>query len=353
MPHLIHENFFDIGKKLVEDGDLDAITKFAFSGKKPLQVMKEIFASATFLDLREDYYSIGWGGKCFCKVPYQNDEPPLKFLMNCIGDSVVNLTINYSLSRQRIYQSVIDKIVKKKKLHTFSLPEQAPTLIKIERTFLDEFLPQFSTTLKHVTIPSVCMTPKLRDSINLESITVLDQFTEQLPIFCCKTKSLQLGLKKTQYPNQSFEQFVVEQPQISFALVSIKLVVLQITIYDYEINRMILTDLTKYFPSLETIKIIIPLNTKFFVFHFLRFYMPIIRNSVKVPPKIEIDFCKHIDGMKWRTLEQWKNAFKYCEFDESFKYFELDESVSEFYCFRESIQSAGPGSTIFEVQIPK
>uniref|UniRef100_A0A914P7E3 Uncharacterized protein n=1 Tax=Panagrolaimus davidi TaxID=227884 RepID=A0A914P7E3_9BILA len=344
MPHLIHEYFLDIQKKLVEDGDFDAIAKFAFSGKKHLQIVKEIFASATFLDLREDYYSIGWGGKCFCKFPYQNDEPPLKFFMNCIGDYVVNLTINYSLSRQRNYQLVIDKIVKEKKLHTFSLPAQAPALIKIESTFLDEFLPQFSTTLKHVTIPSVCMTSKLRDSINLESITVLDQFSEQLPIFCCKTKSLHLGLKKTQYPRQSFEKFIVEQPQISFALVSIKRVVLQVTIYDFKINRMILTDLTKYFPSLEIIKIIIPLDTKFFVSDFLQFYMPIIRNSVTVPSKVEIKFYKNKTNMKWRSLEQWKDVFND---------FKFDESVSEFYCFRESIQSAGPESTIFEIHIPK
>uniref|UniRef100_A0A914QP93 Uncharacterized protein n=1 Tax=Panagrolaimus davidi TaxID=227884 RepID=A0A914QP93_9BILA len=114
MPFLNRDIIFAIGKKLVEDGNSVAVMKFALSGKKQLYEMRNVFASVTFLDLNEGYYGIGWGCKSG-KFYYQNgDELPLKFFMDCIGDSIITLRLNYSNIRRTMYQPFIDKIVKKK-----------------------------------------------------------------------------------------------------------------------------------------------------------------------------------------------------------------------------------------------
>uniref|UniRef100_A0AC35FFW2 DUF38 domain-containing protein n=1 Tax=Panagrolaimus sp. PS1159 TaxID=55785 RepID=A0AC35FFW2_9BILA len=340
MSCLNRDIIFAIGKKLVEDGDPVAIMKFALSGKKQLYEMRNVFASVTFLDLNEGFYGIGWGRKSG-KFYYQNgEELPLKFFMDCIGDSVINLHLNFSHIRRTMYQPFIEKIVENHKLVKFSL--SAETLM--QQTFLDEFLPQFAATLKHVSIPSSCMTPKFRDSLDLESLTILDQFDFELPLFCCKTTSLTLADKNNPYPNGSYNDFVAKYPILNPGLTSIKRICFKLDFYDYEICRILFTDLINYFPSVELIQFTFPLIIKNFVLNYIQFYTYVIQKSIKVPPKVVIDFWKVGETIDWFDLDGWKEV---CVD------FELDESLANFYCFRKSIQSGGDESAVLEVQIPK
>lgn len=60
MPPLILEILSDIGKKLIEDKNSNAINHFALSGKVPFQTMIKLFSSAETLEIHEMHYIIGW-----------------------------------------------------------------------------------------------------------------------------------------------------------------------------------------------------------------------------------------------------------------------------------------------------
>uniref|UniRef100_A0A914PEL1 Uncharacterized protein n=1 Tax=Panagrolaimus davidi TaxID=227884 RepID=A0A914PEL1_9BILA len=112
MPSLIPEILFEIGKKLVKDGKSDAVIKYAFSGKEQLKTMKNVFASVSFLEFNETHYSIGWNDKSCCKFELNNDKPNSKFLMDNIGNSVINLEINrpFTILFRVMYRPIFQKI---------------------------------------------------------------------------------------------------------------------------------------------------------------------------------------------------------------------------------------------------
>uniref|UniRef100_A0AC35GEV2 Uncharacterized protein n=1 Tax=Panagrolaimus sp. PS1159 TaxID=55785 RepID=A0AC35GEV2_9BILA len=187
MPALNREILFAIGKKLVEDGDSEDVIKFALSGKRTLQAMKNVFASISTLEIDQKCCAIGWGDPC-CKFAFRNDKQHFKFLMHCIGNSVVDLRVNCSTfvdTHQTIYNPIFDNMLVRRQLRSFSLLVDGYAV----RKFFGEFLVQFSSTLKNVKIPSEFMTRTFRDSFNLDSVNVLDSGNKNLLLFCCKTTS--------------------------------------------------------------------------------------------------------------------------------------------------------------------
>uniref|UniRef100_A0A914PPF7 Uncharacterized protein n=1 Tax=Panagrolaimus davidi TaxID=227884 RepID=A0A914PPF7_9BILA len=150
MPSLFPEILLEISKKFLEDGNSDAITKFALSGKQQLNAMKEIFVSVETLELYSDYYIIKWDHQTSVKHD-PNYNKISKLFMHCIGDSVTNLHINdyFSNVDHKVYQPIFDKINEKLQLVTFSISPDACC----SSEFLAAFLTMFDTTLKNVSIP--------------------------------------------------------------------------------------------------------------------------------------------------------------------------------------------------------
>uniref|UniRef100_A0AC35GMU5 Uncharacterized protein n=1 Tax=Panagrolaimus sp. PS1159 TaxID=55785 RepID=A0AC35GMU5_9BILA len=99
MPCLIPEILFEIGKKLIEDGNSDTVIQFALSGKQQFQAMENVFASATALKLYADHFNIGWENK----LCYFSNNRLTKLLLNSNVNRIDTLFIEEYIPE---YQSV-------------------------------------------------------------------------------------------------------------------------------------------------------------------------------------------------------------------------------------------------------
>uniref|UniRef100_A0A914YY77 Uncharacterized protein n=1 Tax=Panagrolaimus superbus TaxID=310955 RepID=A0A914YY77_9BILA len=184
MLRLNSDILFEIGKKLIEDGDSDAVLRFGLSGKESWNALIKVFASVKILKLYYFYYSIGWDENCCCTF-YFGSNPHSTFLMNCIGASVKNLQL---FEQFPIYKQILDKISERQQLNSIFID---PSFFSI--FFSVKLLKHHSKTLKHVSIPSQCMTEELQNLLNLESLTCLDFCgTKEFLQNFCKTTFLTL-----------------------------------------------------------------------------------------------------------------------------------------------------------------
>uniref|UniRef100_A0AC35FKN3 Uncharacterized protein n=1 Tax=Panagrolaimus sp. PS1159 TaxID=55785 RepID=A0AC35FKN3_9BILA len=167
MPYLIPEILFGIGKKLIEDGNLKAMIKFGFSGKESLNVLKNVFASISTIKIFDYQIGIGWNQKC---SNFDGETFPKCFL-NCIGGNVKNLYIEREINP--IFQTIIDKIISKKQLVSFSAGKNSYCSNTLK---MDKFLPIFSSTLKDLKIPSRALVDEIIDSLHLKTLSLENCF---------------------------------------------------------------------------------------------------------------------------------------------------------------------------------
>uniref|UniRef100_A0AC35GQY2 Uncharacterized protein n=1 Tax=Panagrolaimus sp. PS1159 TaxID=55785 RepID=A0AC35GQY2_9BILA len=153
MPCLIPEILFETGKKLIEDGNSDTVIQFALSGKQQFQAVKNLFASATTLKLCTDYYSIGWENQ-LCNFP---NNRLTKLLLNSNGNSVDTLFIEKYILE---FQSVFCRIAEKKQLISVHVSNKFCS----NPSYMIDYLPILSFSLKNMIIPNCLMNEKFRDS---------------------------------------------------------------------------------------------------------------------------------------------------------------------------------------------
>uniref|UniRef100_A0AC35GXL1 Uncharacterized protein n=1 Tax=Panagrolaimus sp. PS1159 TaxID=55785 RepID=A0AC35GXL1_9BILA len=163
MPVLIPEILFAIGKQIIENRDSETdLTKFVISGKESFQAARSVFASIKNLKINHCHFAIGWKKEYseynFRKIP--------KCLMYCIGGCVKKLYFKQQINS--FFQPIIDKVIEQKQLISFSTSSK---FYKCEDIlFLKNFLPQFSKTLKELSIPNQAMSGILRDSFRLKTL---------------------------------------------------------------------------------------------------------------------------------------------------------------------------------------
>uniref|UniRef100_A0AC34FQM9 Uncharacterized protein n=1 Tax=Panagrolaimus sp. ES5 TaxID=591445 RepID=A0AC34FQM9_9BILA len=115
MPCLNQDLLFDIGKQLIEDGDSDAVIRFALSGKESFQAMSKVFASVTTLKLYYNQYSIGWDKQC-STFQLGNGKNFSKFIFFHIGNCIKNLHIDGAMVVfVEFYQPLFKKLLAKKR----------------------------------------------------------------------------------------------------------------------------------------------------------------------------------------------------------------------------------------------
>uniref|UniRef100_A0AC34FXX3 Uncharacterized protein n=1 Tax=Panagrolaimus sp. ES5 TaxID=591445 RepID=A0AC34FXX3_9BILA len=293
MLRLTHEVLFDIAKELIEAGNEEDVYKFALSGKEPFQATAKAFAT---LELYNDRYVIGWDDNC-TTFEIKNYKPPCKFLLNQIGNCVLKLSVNTSChmySSLTPYQSVLDKIITKKQLVFFTCD------ITTIGSFVNEFLPKFSSTLKYVTVQS--MTETLRDTLILKSLTILDSYHFEFAPNCCKTSSLVLQ-------HCGWDGFERRAPKISDVSPFLSLIK-DLTFnenYCYIMSRKLLIKITKYFPALESLNVNITLGKYNITYESIEKeikqstikLVKAIKQTIKVPEKITCNYYKFEEDMKF------------------------------------------------------
>uniref|UniRef100_A0A914Q1E2 Uncharacterized protein n=1 Tax=Panagrolaimus davidi TaxID=227884 RepID=A0A914Q1E2_9BILA len=285
---LVPELLFDIGNKFVEDGESDALIKFALSGKLQFQAVVKVFDSITTLKLCETCFFIGGNDNPCCKFGLKTDNPQSPILVQLIGNSIKNLQLNCNISdgKCQMYQSFIDVIVAKKQLTSFSAD------VCCSRTFLAEFLPHFSSTLKNLVVPSKLMSAAFCDSFDLDSLTVLNTMELNFSMLC-KTLSLKLSYIQLDDPIiQRYEHPVSHNEQINPHLSSVKEFTIDDIYICYHIDRFetTITD----FPSLKSLNYNIAMKNGIFSIGILRNHISrfttIINQSKNVPSKITCFF---------------------------------------------------------------
>uniref|UniRef100_A0AC35FPA7 Uncharacterized protein n=1 Tax=Panagrolaimus sp. PS1159 TaxID=55785 RepID=A0AC35FPA7_9BILA len=167
MPCLIPEILFEIGKKLIEDGNLKAIIQFGFSGKESLNVLKNVFASISTIKIYDNQIGIGWNQTC---SNFGAEKIPKCFL-NCIGGNVKCFYIELKINP--IFQTIIDKIISKKQLVSFSAGINSYCINNLN---IYKILPTFSLTLKDLEIPAAAISLNLRMSLQPENLTLKNCF---------------------------------------------------------------------------------------------------------------------------------------------------------------------------------
>uniref|UniRef100_A0A914YZF5 Maturase K n=1 Tax=Panagrolaimus superbus TaxID=310955 RepID=A0A914YZF5_9BILA len=329
---------FDIGKLLFEDGNRKDFFKFALSGKEPFQAMKKYFSTFTILELYDNYYVIGREEEKCLTYKFRNDEPHSKFLLYHVGNCVQKLHIKAYFIKRQLYQLLFDKIVAKKQLISFSAAPSCDT------TFLNEFLPKFSSTLKNVIIPNIKMTRILRDTLNLDTLTISCQSFFSFVSFCCKTSTLVInnGLLP-------LSKWIPDSDKISPFLSSIKEITFNET--EFHITVASLFKITKYFSSLESLNFIISIEesvsrvatTERKIKWSIAELVEVMNvKNILIPEKVTFFFYKSIKA----TIPDL------CHWKKYFIGFDYDETNSDFYCFRKLYQTADSSQTkTFEIQI--
>uniref|UniRef100_A0AC35GY02 Uncharacterized protein n=1 Tax=Panagrolaimus sp. PS1159 TaxID=55785 RepID=A0AC35GY02_9BILA len=331
---------FDIGKKLIEDGDSDAVIKFFLCGKQQFQAMKNVFSSVSTLKLYRKYYEIGWDKNC-TKFDVGSSQSHLPFLMLLIGNCVKNLHLDdHFLLQWSPYLTVAEKISKTKQLISFSAGEYCT------RTFLDEFFPQFASTLKNVMIPSTSMTATFRDTLKLDSLTIFEPMGYNFTSFCCKTVSLNIH-SAASFLLKLFLR-IPDTVQISPHLSIIK----NLTFNDkhFYFPRQAVNELMRCFPALECLKFDVlmelrkndTLGPKYRIFNNMGYFKETLKLAKKLPSKTTIIFHKCHEDLQFPTLNECV-----ANFDGYYG------TLSNLYCFRQIISSTvdGSQSTTLEIHI--
>uniref|UniRef100_A0AC34FKR4 Ribosomal protein S10 n=1 Tax=Panagrolaimus sp. ES5 TaxID=591445 RepID=A0AC34FKR4_9BILA len=191
------------------------------------------------------------------------------------------------------------------------------------------------------------MTESLRDSLNLKSLTIINSFRFEFAPFCCKTSSLIIynGLN-------GFERCAPKISDVSPFLSLIKDLTFNET-YCYMISRKLLTKMTKYFPSLESLNFNITLGKFNKTYEYVEDqikestikFVKAIKHTIKVPEKITCTFYKFEKDMKFPNINLCKRRI--------FHGFKFDASIMHFRCFHKIIQTAGLKTTILEVRVAK
>uniref|UniRef100_A0AC34FJ10 Uncharacterized protein n=1 Tax=Panagrolaimus sp. ES5 TaxID=591445 RepID=A0AC34FJ10_9BILA len=321
MPCLNQEVLFDIGKQLIEDGDSDAVIRFALSGKEPFQAMSKVFASVTTLGLFSNCFSIGWKDKCYA-FRIRNNKPSFIWLLSSIGNSVTRLHINYGNIPS--YRPIIEKIVAKKQLISFSAGNCC------YQTFLDNFIPQISSTLKTFAIPSGRISSIIRDTVDLESVKVF-KFGNKFALNHCQSS------------------ISIDNPYIlirgrnppSPYLSSMKYLTF---------NFFSIDDLMKYFPSIEFSECKVPEPNECFSFLTEFEMMKNIGSTIHLINKTNKALSKKLRSL-YPTEDRWEAAKSLRQ--PIYHDFEYDDSNPNKFYFQKIIPSAGSQSTMFEIQIFK
>uniref|UniRef100_A0A914Q7A5 Uncharacterized protein n=1 Tax=Panagrolaimus davidi TaxID=227884 RepID=A0A914Q7A5_9BILA len=337
MPCLIPEILFEIGKKLMEDGNSDTVIQFSLSGKQQFQTMKSLFASATTLKLYSGHFNIGWENK-LCEF---SNNRLANLLLNSNGNRVNTLFIEKYIPE---YQSVLDRIAEKKQLTSVYVSNKFCS----NPSYMIHYLPILSSSLKNMTIPNCLMNEKFRDSFKLKSLTVITEFNEfQYLKFCCITDLLEFSSDYGIF-RFFFDLDYLESSQYSPHLSSVKQLTFNGSVFEpwfkFECDKLM-----NCFSSTEIVKFNI--LTKPFDHRYLFGYLVLlkrsikcfidnIKNETKVPPKMNVTFLK-VGFLN----------FNYCKL--ICKDFDVNESNAAFYCFKKTIKSAGSESTILEIQFAR
>uniref|UniRef100_A0AC35F538 Uncharacterized protein n=1 Tax=Panagrolaimus sp. PS1159 TaxID=55785 RepID=A0AC35F538_9BILA len=358
MPCLIPEILFEIGKKLIEDGNSDTVIQFALSGKQQFQAMENVFASATALKLYADHFIIGWENK-LCYFP---NNRLAKLLLNSNGNRVDTLFIEKYIPE---YQSVFDKIAEKKQY----IPEYQSVFDRIAEkkqltavyvsykfssnpSYIIDCLTILSSSLKNMTIPNCFMNEIFRDSFKLKSLTLTEFNDFQYLNFCCKTDILEFTSDFDVYQLFSDLDLDMKSFQCSPHLSSVKQMTFSGSFFKQWFHLKC-DKLMDWFSSIEIFKFNIvtkPVDNRLRAFdiscflsilkHYIKLFIDNIKEATKVPPKINVTFLKvgfmNFDDCKFICQD-----------------FDVSESNSTFYCFEKTIKSAGSESTILGIQIAR
>uniref|UniRef100_A0A914P2R0 Uncharacterized protein n=1 Tax=Panagrolaimus davidi TaxID=227884 RepID=A0A914P2R0_9BILA len=262
MPCLSRDILFDVGEKIIENGDSGIVTRFTLSGKQSLQAMKN-------------------DQKC-----YKLHKSNLKFFTSCIGNSVIDFHINFTFYEPTSkYQRIIDKVIDRKQLESLSIAAN----LYIPITLLNKLFTNLSSTLKKVSIPDRWLSSTFRDVLDLDSLTVLNA-SEHLPMFCCKTKSFTIDNMKL------FQKYIV--------IVAL---------------RRQLSEAMKYFSLIESIKYNIPMTFKIGIRETIASYNEFIKKAVKIPPKFVLSFYNFNLMFIFPTFNEYKQFCEGFEYNESIK----------------------------------
>uniref|UniRef100_A0A914QLD1 Uncharacterized protein n=1 Tax=Panagrolaimus davidi TaxID=227884 RepID=A0A914QLD1_9BILA len=286
MPCLIPEILFEIGKKLMEDGNSDTVIQFALSGKQQFQTMKNLFASATTLKLYADYYDIGWENN-LCKFP---NNRLAKLLLDSNGNRVDTLFIEKYISE---YQSVLDRIAEKRQLTSIYVSNKFCS----NPSYMINYLPILSSSLKNMSIPSCLMNEKF-------------QFNEfQYLKFCCKTDLLEFSSDYGIF-QFFFDLDYMKSFQCSPHLSSVK----QLTFNGYIFEKWFNLDCDKLMNCFSLIEIFkFNILTEPFDHRYLFGFLSVLRRSIKlfidnikkatkVPSKMNVTFFK-VGFLKFNNCE--------------------------------------------------
>uniref|UniRef100_A0A914P572 Uncharacterized protein n=1 Tax=Panagrolaimus davidi TaxID=227884 RepID=A0A914P572_9BILA len=235
-----------------------------------------------------------------CHFPNNRLE---KLLLNSSGNRVNTLFIEEYVPE---YQSVFDRIAEKRQLASIYVSNKFCS----NPSYMIDYLPILSSSLKNMTIPNCLMNEKFRDCFKLKSLTVTElnnSFLTKLRYlkFCCKTDLLEFS-SDFRICQLFSDLDDIKSSQCSPHLSSVKQLTFNGCIYS----------------------------------QCIKFFIDGIKKATKVPPKINVTF-----------LEVGFLNFDDCKL--ICKDFDVNEPNTAFYCFKKTIKSAGSESTILEIQIAR
>uniref|UniRef100_A0AC35F9B4 Uncharacterized protein n=1 Tax=Panagrolaimus sp. PS1159 TaxID=55785 RepID=A0AC35F9B4_9BILA len=199
MPSLNRELLFDIGRKLVEDNEQDAVYRYGLSGKASFEILRNIFASVKVLKLFNDHYAIGWDNRKLCRFNFNG--PHLKLLLNYVGEPVKDLHLG--CKNMPMYSSVISKVISAKNISSFTAD------VKSDYIFASVLFASISNTLEEVKIPHNFLHEKfVQLPLTFDTVTILDNQMADGTVFNFKRVSLTISsdfcAKMSSFTNLSF-----------------------------------------------------------------------------------------------------------------------------------------------------